>query len=112
MTPYPGRWLVTLGYVLWVASVAYVLACWASPWVYGNVGCEFGRGTSVYGDATRSWLPPGTTCTYDLSAFGLPDHYQYGPSPVRLLVVAMALTGFPLLRYLGGLLKRPTLVDG
>jgi hypothetical protein len=79
----------------------------------------------------------GTTCTHDLSSFGLSlarsdqsrdtvragveadlraygweDGLVIGPSPGRLVVVAMALTGFPVLRYLGRLLKRPALVDG
>ena len=109
VTSYPGRWLVRLGYAAWVVSVAYVLACLAAPSMFG--GCELTPGSSVFGDATRSWLPPGTTCTYDLSGYGLSENFVTRPSPVRLVVVAMALTGFPLLQYLRRLLKRPTLVD-
>lgn len=111
VTSYPGRWLVTLGYAVWIGSVVYVVACLAAPSMLGDLGCELVPGSSVYGEATRSWLPPGTTCSYDLSGFGLSDHFVTGPPPLRLLVVAMALTGFPLLSSLGHLLKRPALID-
>ena len=32
----------------------------------------------------RSWLPPGTTCTYDLSGYGLPTNVVIGAPPLRL----------------------------
>jgi hypothetical protein len=108
MSAYPGRWLVTLGYMLWAASVLYVVACLAAPSVVGHTGCELTPGSSVYGEASRTWLPPGTTCTWELSGYG---RYVTSPSPVRLVVVGMALVGLPLLRYLAGLLRRPALVD-
>lgn len=105
---YPGRWLVTLGFVAWVASVLYVVACLAAPSVLGGVGCELSPGNSVLGEASRSWIPPGTTCTYNLGVYG---RYVSRPAPVRLVVVAAALAGLPLLRYLGRVLKRSTPVD-
>lgn len=108
VSAYPGRWLVTLGYVLWAASLLYVLGCLAAPSVLGSLGCELTPGSSVYGEASRSWLPPGTTCTYELRGYG---PYVTHPSPARLLVVAMALVGLPLTRHLGGLLRRPALAD-
>lgn len=108
MRAYPGRWLVALGYLVWVSSVLYVVACLLAPAATGSTGCELTPGSSVFGEASRSWLPPGTTCTWELNGYG---RYVTTPSPVRLVVVAMALTGFPLLRYLSRLLSRPAPVD-
>ncbi len=108
MSAYPGRWLVVLGYLLWAASVLYVVACLAAPSVVGDIGCELTPGSSFYGEASRSWLPPGTTCTWELESYG---RYVTSPSPVRLVVVVMALAGLPLVRYVSGLLRRPALVD-
>lgn len=106
MPHYPGRWLIILGYVLWVASVVYVVACLAAPSMVGESGCELTPGGSVYGEASRSWFPPGTTCTWELRGYG---HYVTSPSPVRLIFVGVALAGLPLVRYLSGLLRRPAL---
>ncbi len=108
MSAYPGRWLVTLGYLVWVASVLYVVACLVAPSVFSDFRCELIQGSSIYGEPSRSWLPPGTTCTWELDPYG---RYVLTPSPVRLVVVVMALTGFPLLRYLDRLLRRQPLVD-
>ena len=105
VTAYPGRWLVTLGYLAWVLCVMYVVACLAAPSMFGY--CELTPGSSVFGEATRSWLPPGTTCTYELSPYG---RLVLSPSPMRLVVIALALTGLPVLRHLGHLLRRPALV--
>jgi hypothetical protein len=55
---YPGRSLVTVGYVIWAASVLYVGACLAAPSIVGDMACQTSPGSSVYGQATRSWLPP------------------------------------------------------
>lgn len=105
MNAYAGRWLVTTGIVGWALSALYVIACWASPSIVGDAGCELGSGSSAFGDASRSWLPPGTTCTYDLSNYDLPSDVVVGPSPLRLLVLGAALAGLPVLMYLRGILR-------
>jgi hypothetical protein len=87
---YRGRWLVLASFVLW-ALCAFVVVAWLSPLGVADTDCEFAAGSSRYGEASRSLLPPGTTCTYpDLR--GLPAHID-SPSSVRLLVVAMAVVG-------------------
>jgi hypothetical protein len=109
VTHYPGRWLVTLGYVVWVGSVVYVAACLVAASLLGDLSCELVPGSSLYGEASRSWLPPGRTCTYDLSAIGseLPGSFvTTTPSPLRLVFVAIAIAGLPLLRYLSRLMTR------
>ncbi|MDQ3902008.1 MAG: hypothetical protein M3319_16730, partial [Actinomycetota bacterium] len=67
-------------------------------------------GSSVFGQASRSWLPPGTTCTYDLSDYGLPTNVVIRPTPLRLAVVG-ALVGLPALLHLRRLLIRKTPVN-
>lgn len=105
MNAYAGRWLIIAGVAGWALCVLYVLACLVSPSIVGDAGCELAPGSSVFGEASRSWLPPGTTCTYDLSDYGLPDEVVIGPSPLRLAVVAGALTGGPVVLYLRRLLR-------
>jgi hypothetical protein len=107
VSSYPGRWLVVLGLVLWVVSVLYLAACLAGPSLLGGTACELAPGSSVFREASRSWLPPGTTCTWELGGYG---RHVEGPSPLRLVVVVWALAGWPLTRYLHGLLGRPALV--
>ena len=105
VTPYAGRWLLVTDFVGWALCTLYVVACWTSPSIVGDAGCELGSGSSVFGEASRSWLPPGTTCTYDLSNYGLSADVVIGPSPLRLLVLAVALVGLPVLAYLRRLLR-------
>ena len=96
---YPGRWLVAASFVLAALSAALVLL-WLA---FGNdtLLCDFGEASSFYGVAERSWLPPGTTCTW--TANGI-EHVD-SPDPSRFAVVAMALFGVPLGRYLSRLLR-------
>ncbi len=105
MNAYAGRWLVVSGFGGWALCVLYVVACLAAPSVVGDAGCELAPGSSVFGQASRSWLPPGTTCTYDLSAHGLPADVVIGPSPLRLAVLGGALAGLPVLVHLRRLLR-------
>ena len=68
-----------------------------------------GPRSSLYGEASRSWLPPGRTCEYDLRGLGVdyPGTFvTFSPSPLRLVFVAMAIAGVPLLRYLSRMLRR------
>lgn len=105
---YPGRWLVTVGCVVWGVAVLYLAACLVSPSLAGAAGCELAPGSSVFGDASRSWLPPGTTCTYDLSGYGLPADVVVDPSPLRFAVVGVVLAGPPALLHVHRLLARRT----
>lgn len=109
MTHYPGRWLVTLGYVVWAASVVYVAACLAAASLFSDLSCELVPGSSSYGEASRSWLPPGGTCTHDLRGAGAKVSGSFvttSPSPLRLVFVAITIAGVPVLRHLSRLLKR------
>lgn len=107
MKNYPGRWLVAVVVLLWAVSVLYVIACLLAPTVIGEAGCELAPGTSIYGSASRSWLPPGTTCTYNLTDAQVPaENYVVAPSTERLLLVAVAIMGLPLAYHLHRVLSR------
>jgi hypothetical protein len=112
MNAYPGRRLLIAGWAVWVLALLVVLGYLVAPSIVGDAGCELIRGSSVYGEASGSWLPPGTTCTYDLSAYGLPADLVVSPSPLRLLPVAVAVAGVPVLARLCRLLRRPAPVTG
>ena len=106
---YPGRWLVTTSFVLAALSAAVVVV-WLA---LGNdtSRCDFGEASSLYGVAERSWLPPGTTCTW--SANGV-EHVD-SPDPSRFAVVAMAIFGVPIGLYLRRLVRAAddvTMADG
>ena len=93
MRTYPGRGLLAVAFAAWAASVLLVAAWLVAPSLVGATACELAPGSSVFGEASRRWLPPGTTCTYDLSAYGLPTDVVDDPSPLRLVVVGAALVG-------------------
>jgi hypothetical protein len=101
---YPGRWLVGTSFLL-AAISAVVVLLWLTV---GNdpLMCDFGEASSLYGTADRSWLPPGTTCTWEMNGIAHVD----SPEPARFAVLAMALLGVPLGLYLRRLL-RPTRED-
>ena len=84
------RWPSLLGWTVWVVAVLSVVAWWTAPAVFGDaLLCELAPGSSVYGRADRSWLPPGNTCTYPSPSGVL----VAGPPPWRLAVVAVAVAG-------------------
>lgn len=84
---YPGRWLVLITFGLWALCGLLVLGFLP----LGEASCELAPGSSFYGEASPSWLPPGTTCTYDLGP-GIPTHTD-SPSPLRWVIVFMAVLG-------------------
>jgi len=96
---YPGRWLVATSFVLAALSAAWV-ALWLA---LGNdtTMCDFGEASSFFGVTERSWLPPGTTCTWNVNGLKHVD----SPDPSRFAVPAMALLGVPLGLYLRRLLR-------
>ena len=88
--------------VLWALCVLVTLAWLAGPAV---AVCELVPGSSVLGEASRSWLPPGTTCTYELPIGpGEPVVFVERPSALRLVVVGVVVAG-PLAGWL--LRRRP-----
>ncbi|MET1059045.1 MAG: hypothetical protein ABWX84_05585 [Nocardioides sp.] len=104
---YTGRWLVWSALGIWVVSLLLTGYYLAEPSL-GFAGCELVPGSSRYGESSRSWLPPGQTCTYALpAALGQGQPLIEEPPTLRLLVAGMALTGLPLCLHLRRMLRRP-----
>lgn len=103
MRRYPGSWLVLTGTALWILAVVYLAAVLAAPSVFDWTSCELIEGESIHGRAERSWLPPGTTCTYSLPQYG---RYTTEPTPLGSVVVVAALLAPGILIYLHRLLSR------
>jgi hypothetical protein len=97
---YPGRWLVAAFFILAGLS-AVVVVLWLAFAEDAALMCDLGEASSVFGDADRSWLPPGTTCTWDASGVQHVD----SPDLARFAVVAMALLGVPVGLYLRRLIR-------
>lgn len=97
---YPGRWLVAASFVLAALSAALVVL-WLALGNDAILMCDFGEASSLFGSADRSWLPPGTTCSWNVSDI---EHVD-SPDPSRFAVLAMALLGVPLGLYLRRLLR-------
>ena len=92
--------------VLWALGVLLTLAWLVAPAV---AVCELVPGSSVLGEASRSWLPPGTTCTYELPIGpGEPVVFVERPSALRLVVLGGVVVG-PLAGWL--LRRRATWAD-
>lgn len=68
----------------WLVSAAW----------WGDTACEFAPGSSLYGEATVSWLPPGRTCTYTDVIPG--ETHVDSPEWSRLVVLGVALLGLPM----------------
>jgi hypothetical protein len=99
---YPGRWLVNASFVVWGLCALLVVA-YLAPWgVDDMTDCELSPGVSVFGEASRSWFPPGVTCTWDLADGG---RYVDRPPMLRLVVVALAVVGPFASLYLRRLLR-------
>jgi hypothetical protein len=97
---YPGRWLVATFFVLAGLSAA-VVVLWLAFAEDAALMCDLGEASSVFGNADRSWLPPGAMCTWDAGGVQHVD----SPDLSRLAVLAMALLGVPLGLYLRRLLR-------
>ncbi|MFB9313400.1 hypothetical protein [Nocardioides plantarum] len=99
---YPGRWLVNASFVGWGLCALLVVA-YLAPWgVDDMTDCALSSGASAFGEASRSWLPPGVTCTWDLANGA---QYVDRPPLLRLLVVAMAVVGPLVSLYLRRVLR-------
>lgn len=55
-----------LGAVWALALAGWIIMLAAEGYLAGTTSCELGPGTSVFGTAEWSWLPPGRTCTWEL----------------------------------------------
>jgi opacity protein-like surface antigen len=97
---YPGRWLVAVSFVLAALSAA-VVAVWLALGNDATLMCDFGEASSLFGSADRTWLPPGTTCSWNVNGI---EHVD-SPDPSRFAVLAMALLGVPLGLYLRRVLR-------
>jgi hypothetical protein len=87
---YPGRRLVNASFLVW-GLCAVVVVAYLAPWGVDDItSCATSPGGSNFGKASRSWFPPGVTCTWP-SADGAP--YVERPPVLRLLVVALAVVG-------------------
>jgi hypothetical protein len=100
MSAYPGRWLVAASFTLAGLSAALVV-WWLALGTDAMLMCDLGEGASVWGSADRSWLPPGTTCRWNVNGA---EHIDR-PDPARFVILAMALLGVPLALYLRRLLR-------
>lgn len=100
MSAYPGRWLVAASFTLAGLSAALVVL-WLALGNDALLMCDLGEASSRWGSADRSWLPPGTTCRWNLNGTEHVDR----PDLARLAVLAMALLGVPLGLYLRRLLR-------
>lgn len=109
---YPGSWVVVLLSVATVIS-ALTLAYWLLYFPTNDLlQCAYAPNASLYGEATRSWLPPDTTCTWTLGG----TTHVVEPELSRLAVVALAVLGGPLAYYLhrclrGAGVRRPESVE-
>jgi hypothetical protein len=99
MSAYPGRWLVAASFVLSALSAAIVVL-WLALGNEAMLMCDLGEASSQWGSADLSWLPPGTTCRWNVNGI---EHVD-GPDPSRFVVLAMAILGVPLGLYLRRLL--------
>jgi len=93
---YRGRCLVRLTWFSIVSSILLTIGCLLIVPVLGSTSSEFQQGSSLYGDASVSWLPPGRTCTW----VGLAGEHVDRPDLSRLLVVALAIFCAPIASYL------------
>lgn len=80
---------------IWVLALLVWDILLAAEWYFsGPVSCALDSGSSVYGTAEWSWLPPGRTCTWDLQGVTHTD----GPPAARLgMLLLFVLWGVSLL---------------
>lgn len=72
-----------------------------------TTSCELTPGSSSFGEATRSWIPPGTTCTYDLSGYGIATPPGGRSSPLCPVFMVVAVFGLPVLMYVTRAMRNP-----
>jgi len=88
--------------VAWAGCALYVILCLVWPSLSSS-NCELIPGSSVFGREGRSWLPPGSTCEYDLHNYGV---YVTEPPRERIIFAAFAIVGLPIVVRLKHLLSR------
>lgn len=86
-----GMWLVAvLGFLVWLGFEAATL---------GPASCELVPGSSLYGDASWSWLQLGQVCTWEHPPESA-EEWQRGPGLSRWMFVALLTAWFASLRLL------------
>ena len=84
--------------VVWIAIglvACFFLVVEASA---GDLACELGAGTSIYGSAEWQWFPPGQHCFYPPDGERLATLIEQGPPVSRsVAVIVFALWGASLL---------------
>ncbi|MEX0427296.1 hypothetical protein AB3X52_06675 [Nocardioides sp. DS6] len=106
MDVYPGRWIIVLGYLVTAICAALVIFWLVTPAFADPYLCTPIWGNGQYGDPSRSWIPPGTSCTFHARASGMQIDIVNRPTAWRLIPLLAAVTGFPLTRHLRRLLRR------
>jgi hypothetical protein len=94
MTPTTAR---RAAFAIWAISLTAWLAYLALEAYFAPLTiCEFATGSSLYGEAGWSLLPPGSTCTFDAGLLGtdVGPHVD-GPSLDRL-GIALVFVLWPL----------------
>lgn len=80
----------TVGWLAWgVAMAALVGFLVVEAMLLGPTSCELAAGSSIYGDASWSWLPPGVACRWELEVGGVPTVLTSGPSWARVGMVLL-----------------------
>jgi hypothetical protein len=58
------RRIVVISLGLWVLCLAGYVMFLVIGHNLGDLGCEYPEGSSIYGDPSWQWFPPGTRCSY------------------------------------------------
>jgi hypothetical protein len=85
----------TIGWLVWGAlAAALVGTLVVEAMLLGPTSCELAAGSSIYGEASWSWLPPGVACRWELELGGdVPVVVTSGPSWARM-GMALVLAGW------------------
>lgn len=74
-----------IAFVVWVvALVGWVCLLGLERATMGPTSCELATGSSIYGDASWSWLPPGVRCEWGTEVEGEPVRIAEDPPVARV----------------------------
>jgi hypothetical protein len=74
-----------VGWLVWSAAAAALVGVLVvEALLLGPTSCELAAGSSIYGDATWSWLPPGVACRWELEVGGDTTVITSAPSWARV----------------------------
>lgn len=90
---FKGSLVRRLVVAMWLCMLGVWILITAAQWAFSSdTDCELSPGSSVYGVAERSWLPPGQTCTYDLEQPGL-ESFETDPGAASFALPAALIAG-------------------